>query len=292
MSTPTTAAPVTSAAPATATQPTATTAAQPNAQPAKTQAAPEKTFKIKVDGVEQSVTESELISLAQKGKGADKKFNEAANAKKEALQIIDYLKTHPTEAFQKLGIDVRKFSEDTLLEMIKQEKMSPAEKTAADNEARLRKYEAAEKAQKEKLQKDEQDRLFKQEHDKYEKSFMEALNLSGLPKTSFTMRRMAELEVINVKKGLSLEPAQLAKLVREDYEAEHRNLYANFDGEALLNLLGKDGVKKLSKAQLAKLKTGQQPVKTQTQPKKAEPAEYVDDWKAFKNENRKKRLYK
>ena len=198
MPTPNVTAPTQAATP----QATAPTTQQAQATAQQTPQAPakpstnEKTYKLKVDGVEQSVTESELIALAQKGKSADKRFNEASQAKKQAIELVEYLKANPKEAFKKLGIDVRKFSEDTLLELINQEKMSPAERKAQEMEAKLRQYEDQEKQMKEKQRKDEMDKLVKQQHDNFEKTFMEALTASGLPKTAFTLKRMAELTIL------------------------------------------------------------------------------------------------
>lgn len=57
----------------------------PANEPEKT-GAPD-TFKIKVDGVEMEVGRDELIKLAQKGKAADKRFEEAAEIRKKAENL-------------------------------------------------------------------------------------------------------------------------------------------------------------------------------------------------------------
>jgi hypothetical protein len=224
-------------------------------------------LKLKVDGQEFELPESEVISLAQQGKSANKRFQEAAATRKEAETIVNYLKNNPKEAFKRLGIDVRKFSEDTLMEILQQEQMSPEQRKAQENEHRLREYEAKEKALREQEQQAKMAELERQHAEHYDKMFVQALTESGLPRTAYTVKRMAELTMVNIKKGLNLEPSQLAKIVREDYENEIKSMFGQADGDTLMNLLGKDGVKKLSKAQLAQYKSKQ----THTAVKREEP---------------------
>lgn len=54
----------------------------------KREAVPEKKYKIKINGQDREVTESELVSLAQKGEGADQKFQEAARLRKEVDDLL------------------------------------------------------------------------------------------------------------------------------------------------------------------------------------------------------------
>ena len=246
-------------------------------------------LKLTVDGQEMEMAESEVIAMAQKGRSADKRFQEAAQARREAEQVVNFLKSNPKEAFKKLGIDVRKFSEDTLLEMIQHDQMTHEQKKAQENENELRRYrdtekQAQERAHAEALAKQEQEYM-----QSYDATFVKALTESGLPKTPYTVKRMAELTLIATRKGLDLEPSQLAKLVREDYESEMKAMYGQADGDALLELLGKDAVKKLSKAQLSKYKatrsnTGQFKPKDDSRP--APGTNPTAAWRAFQRKTR------
>jgi len=130
----------TAAAPIAPTSTPDATASTPNTTTPPTQAQVARMIKMKVDGQEMELPESEIIALAQQGKSANKRFQEAAAAKREAEQVVNFLKSNPKEAFKKLGIDVRKFSEDTLLEFIQQEQMSPEQRKAHENEQELNKY--------------------------------------------------------------------------------------------------------------------------------------------------------
>jgi len=253
----------------------------------KPEASVARLLKLKVDGQEFELPESEVITLAQQGKSAGKRFQEAAAAKKEAEQIVNFLKANPKEAMRKLGIDPRKFSEDTLMEIITQEQMSPEQRKAIENENRLKEYEAREKQAQEQSRQAQLAELERSHMESYDKMFVQALTESGLPKTPYTVKRMAELTLVNVKRGLNLEPSQLAKIVREDYQNEMKALYGQADGDALLELLGKEGVKKLSKAQLTQYKSKHvnNAVK-RDEPKDGKPQNSIEAWKAMKKKTR------
>lgn len=281
----------TSAAPVATPTNAAPTQGNPAQTPATqpTPAAAARMLKLTIDGQDLEMPESEVIAMAQKGKSADKRFQEAAAARREAEQVVNFLKSNPKEAFKKLGIDVRKFSEDTLLEMIQHDQMTPEQKKAQENENELRRYRDTEKQAQERAHAEALARQEQEYMQSYDATFVKALTESGLPKTPYTVKRMAELTLIATRKGLDLEPSQLAKLVREDYESEMKAMYGQADGDALLELLGKDAVKKLSKAQLSKYKatrsnTGQFKPKDDSKP--APGTNPTAAWRAFQRKTR------
>lgn len=235
--------------------------ANPGAQTAnpnqKVQASPQpeaRKMKLKIDGKDVEMLESEVISRATKAAAADQRFDEAARMRKEAEQVLQFARENPTEFFKKTGMNARDWAEQFLLKEIEREQMSPEQKRAWENEEELRKYKNNEKQQAEQKRKDEIAALEKTHLQNYDVMFTEALQKSGLPKTPYTVKRMAELQLVNVRKKLDLNADQLAKLVREDYASEQKALLSAFDGDQLIDFLGVDAVKKLSKAQIAKLK--------------------------------------
>lgn len=217
-------------------------------------ATPERRLKLKIDGKEMEMAESEVISYATKARAADQRFNEAANMRKEAESILKFAKDNPAEFFKKTGMNAREWAEQFLIKEIEREQMSPEQKKAWENEEELRQYKNKEKQTAEKERTDQIAALEKTHLQNYDVMFTEALQKSGLPKTAYTVKRMAELQLVNVKKKLDLNADQLAKLVREDYAAEQKSLLSAYDGDQLIDFLGPEIVKKLSKAQIAKLK--------------------------------------
>ena len=64
---------------------------------------PERKLKVKIDGKEVEVSESEVIANYQQGKVASQRFQEASKMRKEAEAILQYAKSNPKEFFEKLG---------------------------------------------------------------------------------------------------------------------------------------------------------------------------------------------
>lgn len=77
---------------------------EPNPQEAQTAAANERTYKIKVDGEERTLTESELIAAAQKAEAASKRFEEAANLRKQAEPELQAAKVERQQLKQALDV--------------------------------------------------------------------------------------------------------------------------------------------------------------------------------------------
>lgn len=258
-----------------------------SAQPTKAEQA--RMMRVKIEGKEVEIPESEVLAGYQQGKVASQRFQEAAAMKKEAQEILNLSKKDQREFFKRSGIDPRKWAEDFLMDELKRDAESPDQKKSRENEERLRQYEENEKRTKETAHKQENDRLTNEKRQEFDVMFVKALNESGLPKTPFTIKRMAELQLVNIKKGLELGPQQLAKIVREDYATEQKTLLSALDGDQLIEFLGPDLVKKLSKAQIAKLKArGVATSPRRAQVQRDEPAEgnSRSDWQEYQRRNR------
>lgn len=229
--------------------------APPGAQaPPAAAAAEARKLRLKIEGKEVELPESEVIGLAQQGKAAGQRFQEAAALRKQAEELIAFAKANPREFFNRTGMNAREWAEKYLIEELEAEQMSPEQKKARANEEKLKAYEAEKKQREEEGRKAEMARLQAEHAQNYDKLFTAALHESGLPKTAFTVKRMAELQLANIKNRYELSAPQLAKIVREDYANEQKSLLSALDGDQLIEFLGADAVKKLSKAQIAKLK--------------------------------------
>jgi hypothetical protein len=222
-------------------------------------------LKLKIDGQEHDLSEEEVMQLASLSAGAQKRFSEAAALRKQAEEAVAYLKANPAEAMKKLGLDPRKFSEEFLVDALKREAESPEQKKVREYEEKIRSYETAEKQRQEaaarKAAEDKanadraaQEAKTKEIAERYEKVFIEALEKSGLEKNAYTIKRMAEFQKINRKMKLDLTPDSLAKLVKEDVEKEVVTTVKDRTGDQLMELLGPDLIKRITKAQIAKLK--------------------------------------
>lgn len=225
-----------------------------------------KKWKIKVDKQEIELDEPELIRRAQMSTAAEKRFQEGATARKQAEQLWEMLKTDFTKVIDdpRLGLDP-KAKREALERYYKQnyidpEIMTPEQRRIAELENERKTWQQKEQ---ERLQKEEQEKSQQIERyhaEQYQKMFIDALSKGGLPNEgpagAACVRRMADLMAKNVAMGLDLTPDHLAQLVREDYVGEHKSLYSNLEGDALLSLMGEEVVNKIRKADLARLKAG------------------------------------
>lgn len=264
-------------------------------------------LKLRLDGADLELPEEQVIALAQQSGAAQKRFLEAAQTKKQAEQVLEFLQKNPKAALERLGVDVRKFSEETLANILKIEQESPEQKKIRQTEEKLRSYEEKEKAAEATAKKKaaEEAEASKQRADaekqaaimrRYDDIFVKALNESGLPKNAYTIKRMAELQRINLNKKLDLDASSLAKVVKEDYDAEFRQRLPKtdkgvLDGDKILEMLDPDVIKAITKAQIAKLK-GSKHIKTSdpalVPPIKESPTA-TGSWKDFRRGNRRPR---
>ncbi len=207
--------------------------------------------------------------------------------RKEAEQVLQFAKQNPEEFFKKTGLSARQWAEEFLLKELQTEAMSPEQRKARENEEKLRGYET-EKKQNEERARNEQMAKLEQEHMKsYDMMFTQALTESGLPRTAFTVKRMAELQLINIKNKYELSASQLAKLVREDYSNEQKSLLTSLDGDQLMEFLGPDAVKKFQKALTGKLKARTQPIeRSGQQPVRKKTGENEMSWREYQKKNR------
>lgn len=258
-------------------------ATKADGQPTEAQVAEAiRKFKLVIGGKEQEVDEKTLISMAQMGEGARQKFNQAALMRKQAEDFVRMLKTNPEQvlAHPDIGLDVREWAEKFLYERLKQEQLSPEERERVELKKRVEQMEG-EKKEQERLA---QEAKFKeaQEHfrENLQNDIIKVLDQSGLPKTPYTIRRMAHhmlesrmaAQKYYEETGVKVEPlgpADVVDLVMNDYIDEHNQLLGALPGDKLLSILKEDVRKKIREAELAAMKGGTkvpQPVPAGEQP--------------------------
>jgi hypothetical protein len=213
-----------------------------------------KKFKVKIDDLEAEVSEDELKSGYQRAKASQKRFEEAARLKKQAEQQIDSIRKNPIQALAELGIDVRGMSEEYLAKQLQLEQLSPEQRKLMEMEEKLRSYEEQDKAKKQKEEQDQHAKLMEHYEQEYTNGITAALNTSGLPKTPYTVKRMAQYMARALDNGYEVKPQDVVSYVKEDYMNDFKEFFATYEGDALMDILGKQVVDKIRKAELAKVK--------------------------------------
>lgn len=204
-----------------------------------------KTVKYKVDGEEVEVDLKDVPTLLAKAAGADKRFQEAAQIRKEATEFVQYLKKSPIEALKRAGVDFEQLAIDHVHELIRLEQMTPEQKEAyqlrKENET-FKQKEAREKEEREAREKAELEEIQRQETEKaiesYERDIISVFEANPeLPKNRFVVSRFAYYLEKALEQGYDLKAQdvlpyvrqELAGMIKEEKQAKVQEAKAKID---------------------------------------------------------------
>lgn len=224
-----------------------------------------KTIKRKVNGKEVEMTVAEALRKAELVSGAEEKFQEAAKMRKEVEAFVQALKEKPLHVLKQMGIDVRGNAEEYLAEEVQLELMSPEERELY--ELRKWKQEQEQARQQEEMtaqqraQQQQEMAARQQAQQFYDKKISEVLSQSNLPKTPYTVKRVATLLKTALSKGYELPIETAVDMVRGDFANDLRSMSSG-DPAQIIKLLGDDIVKMLRKHDLEQIKAKRKPAAT------------------------------
>ena len=260
-------------------------------------------IKLKVDGKEEAmelpfeVNEEQAEWLKrhiQPAKAAQKRFQEVSQEKKRIEEAVKNFQKDPAAALEALGVNAHQFAEQFMINKLEEQNMTPEEREARDMKQKLANYEAMEAQRKEQAEVEKKKQLQAAKLKEYTEKITQALETSGLPKSDATQRRMAEYMLMNTQNNMDLPMESIVEMVREDYLADLKDMFANASGDQVLNTLGKDLADKIRKADLAQLKQAPKAKVAEIQndtPKKKKDPGYVSpgdfrDYLAKKNKKK------
>jgi hypothetical protein len=221
---------------------------------------------IVVDGKPRKVSQKELLEKYPLAETANSRFEQAAQMRKEAESILGRLR-NPKDAIKllsdpKLGLNqaeiVAAMEEWYSDNVIKRSEMSPEQIELADAKERLKKYEEQEKAKEELAKKEEESKADQAEIQRLQQEVIAIMDQSGLPKTSFTAKRIAYWTRINEAKGLNAPASLIVEQVKGELRQVVDSLTQSSEGETLVNLLGEQTVKKLRAFDLERIRKNRQ----------------------------------
>lgn len=233
--------------------------ASPAKAPEAKPAAPKKPDPIfEIDG--RKLTPAEIKRELEKAKGADAKFREAAEYRKQLDQFMEAFQKDPLSILKdkRLPINRKELGEKLLLETLEEEMLSPAEREARELKAKLSEYETKEQAAKrqaEEARNEQQKEIKRQEISQLFAKAMDSTPLSKDPETAaMAMRDMAMMMRAAKERGIEVSAEDLAKHAETKYQKAMYSLANTLEGEDLISFLGEDVIKKIRKADLARLK--------------------------------------
>jgi hypothetical protein len=210
------------------------------------------------NGQKMKVSKEKLIDIAERGLGADAKFQESNTQAQKLKQVMDELKTRPFEILQNLGVDTRKMAEDFLIQKMEEEALNEDQKRALAAERRVKELEAKQVEEDKAKEKKEMAGEVAKLKTQFEQEFISALDEEAIPNTPQTVARMARyMEDAQRYEGIEMTAKQAAGLVKQDIIEETRAIYGNISAEKIEEMLGSAVIKKVKQHDLSKIKSPQ-----------------------------------
>lgn len=220
-----------------------------------------KKFALTVDGKNEDYeldlgNDEEIKKHLQKSKAADKRFQEAAEVRKAAMDFIEQLRKNPRKvlADPNIGIDVRKFAEEILNDEIKEMEKSPEQRERDNLKRELEELKNQAKEKEESSQKANFERMQVEQERILESEISSALDVGGLPKTPRTVKAMAEMMMIALENGIDLSAQDIAPIIKNTNLTEFKEMVNSLSDDQLEDFLGKEVLGRLRRKNIAKAK--------------------------------------
>ena len=247
--------------------------------------------KLKIDDEEIEVDEDELKRGYQRARAANKRFEEAAAMRKQIEGLVGLIKKDPKSVLERFGVNPRDWAESYLKGELEGELMKQADPRAyelTEKERQLQQREEQLKQWEQERKKEAFERKKMEAAQRYSKKFVEALEIAKLPKSPFTVKRLAEYQAKAHAAGYDPTAQELAELVKEDASKEFRAMFGEADPESLISLFGEELAAKIRQHDLAKLKGTPQPAVAAPQKSEKKPQKMtIQEWR----EMREKQLF-
>lgn len=223
-----------------------------------------KKYKIVTDGVEEEVTEKELIAMAQKGKSSDKRFQEASQIKKEAKQLLEMVRN--PEQLEELLSDpaiwgdqrkVVEFAQKVLAKQMENEQKSPDVLRAEKAEKELQMIRDQQKRDNEEREKAEYESFVNTQAAQLETQITEAIESSGMPKSPFVLKRVAQVLQSALQQDKQISPKQAMSIARREMEKDLKEFFEVAPDEVMESLINAEKIRGLRNRQLSKIKAQQ-----------------------------------
>lgn len=219
-----------------------------------------KRLSLKINGEERefdlgSDTDIErLREMAQKGEGADQKFQEAAKIRKQMESFVELMQKDPIKALQQLGHDPDAIAEMHMQQRIEEMKKSPEqlerEKLQKELEAIRQEKEALENEKFEA----EQQRIQNEYARQLDDEITSGLESSELPKSPYVVKRIAELLMMGLEQNSEITVQDVLPLAERQIKGEIQQMFGAMPEDVIEKILGDDVSNKLRKRRLSKMK--------------------------------------
>ena len=221
---------------------------------------PPKMRKIKIDGKEEFVDEDSVWRDYQKYRAGEKRLSEAAKLKQETEERLSRIKDDPYSVLSELGLDPSELSEKWLRQKLEEEfaDVDPRDKQMRELQKRLEEYEGRERQAKEEEELSAREKFVESRKEALSKTLAEAMEATVLSKhpesQAALLREMAMYMRAAKEQGEDVSPQDLVEHLQSNRFRQYHTLANQFEGEELIEFLGKDVVNKIRKADLERLR--------------------------------------
>lgn len=222
----------------------------------KTDNAAEKEVIRKIKVGDQEFDEATLASMIEKAKGADKKFLEAAKARKEAIRFFKMAKENPREFLAKTGVDPKKFSYDEVAKDIQDKLRDPREVELEAAKKRLEEFEKQEAERKKLLKEEKLAKEAKAMEARFHAEIIEALEMTpSIPKNGFSVAKIAKyIDTVRDKTGVLLSAKEVVSVIDKDIRGEVAGILKGATAEQIIELIGTEGAELIRQYHLRQIK--------------------------------------
>lgn len=219
-----------------------------------------KKYNIKVNGKSEVVEldlndEASIVKHLQMSRAAQSKMQESANLMRNAEEFINLLKTNPRRVLEdpSIGVDLKLFAQEIINQEIDNASKSPEQLEKEKLQKELSEIKSKIEEDEKKRKSSELQRLQQEQQEKIEVNIESALKTSDLPKTPYTVRKMAEMMLIALQNNVDLSPQDLVPLIRKQMQVDIKDLFGAANDDVLEELIGKDRISKMRKKKVAQV---------------------------------------
>lgn len=217
-----------------------------------------KKFQLKIDGNVEDfeidlANEEELKKHLQMSRASAKRMKESAEIRKAAEEFLEVLQKDPRKIMKELGINEKELAQLIMNEELAEMEKSPEQKEIEKLTKQLEEIQETKKKEEEERKKSEFERMKSDAEARIETDISSALETGGIPKTPYTVKKMAEFMYAALENDLDLKPSDVVPLVRKQIEAEIKELFAVSSDDVLEEML-KDQMPRLRKRSVDKAK--------------------------------------
>lgn len=248
-------------------------------------------YKLVIDGQEEELTQEQLVAYAQKAKASDKRFQESAQIRKEALELVQMLRTSPERVLADPAIlgsneKVVEFAKQILAKQMEESQKPETVRQKEKAERELQELRDQIKKEAEERKQTEYETMVKQHEAQLEDQIQDAMEQSGLPKSPYVLKRLADVMISSLEYDKEITPKQAMNIVKREMQKDLKEYFDLTPEDALEELLG-DNLKRIRKRQVAKIKADQSapsanqikaPASTKVESKAVGSKTSVKDW--------------